>query len=210
MYSGETAVKRLILVRHGSIDERFNGRYIGSTDLSLSEQGRQEAQRVGEWLRQFDTARIVASPMQRVRETVEQAFGENHKKKIKYDELLREIDFGDWERLSFSDISEYYQHEISIWNSGYSGFAFPNGERISDFNARVRKFKKKLIRSKTDTFIIFSHGGVILELICDIMDISRDKTLAMRVDRGSVSEVQLFENGVGILTRLNFKPGDMI
>jgi broad specificity phosphatase PhoE len=53
--------------------------------------------------------------------------------------------------------------------------------------------------------MVFTHGGVISALICNILGLGREKMLGFKVERGSVSSVELFENGCGILTDLNFR-----
>ena len=146
---------------------------------------------------------VYASPLLRARQTVEIALPGA---KVIYDDLLGETDFGAWEKLTFSQICEQYPDMIEPWNSRDSEFTFPGGENVGDFYGRISRIKQLLLDSESDNITIVSHGGIILNLISDILDIGQHRAWALRVDRGSVSTLSLFENGAGILNSLNFKP----
>ena len=81
------------------------------------------------------------------------------------------------------------------------------GENVGNFYGRIRRIKQLLLDSEKANIAIISHGGIILNLISDILDIGQHKAWALKVDRGSVSTLSLFENGTGVLSLLNFKPG---
>jgi broad specificity phosphatase PhoE len=195
--------KKIILIRHGALDKQYDGCYIGSTDLPLSNEGIREAEALGCFLKTQDTGMVYASPLLRARQTVEIALPGA---KVIYDDLLGETDFGAWEKLTFSQICEQYPDMIEPWNSRDSEFTFPGGENVGDFYGRISRIKQLLLDSESDNITIVSHGGIILNLISDILDIGQHRAWALRVDRGSVSTLSLFENGAGILNSLNFKP----
>ncbi len=196
-------MKKIILLRHGSVDCKYDGRYLGSTDVPLSTKGLEEAAAIGRYVANINCNHIFASPMLRVRQTLEAAL--SPEKTVEYKENLREIDFGDWERKSFSEIKAQYPDEVNSWAEGSDEFSFPNGSSPGDFYSRIELFKKTLMDTSGSTIMVFAHGGVILALICSILGLGKDKMLAFKVDRGSISTLELFENGYGILTGLNNK-----
>jgi broad specificity phosphatase PhoE len=198
--------KKIILVRHGSLDEQYDGCYIGSSDLPLSSEGMMEAKALGRFLKQSDIGCVYASPLLRARQTAEVALRSLPEVPVIYDGLLREVDFGAWEKLTFAQICEQYPELIEPWSSRDGEFTFPGGEKVGDFYGRIRQVKRKILDSENDNIAIFSHGGVILNLISDILGIGLHKAWSLRVDRGSVSVLCLFENGAGVLNSLNFKP----
>lgn len=194
-------MKKITLIRHGSLETKYDHCYIGKTDLPLSQKGLDEAVAAGRYLARFQPDAIYSSPMLRGRQTVENAL---QSAEVIYDPRLCEIDFGVWEEKTFTQISQW-PREVEQWASGEAGFAFPDGEKLEDFRERLNSFKTDLLKSSAERIFIFTHGGVILELICDILGLGWDKTGAFKVDRGSVSELDLFENGLGVLTLLNCK-----
>jgi broad specificity phosphatase PhoE len=201
-----STVKKIILVRHGSLDKQYDGCYIGSTDLPLSSAGVREGEAIGRFLKQLDIGCIYSSPLLRARQTVEAALRSLPDVPAIYDDLLREIDFGTWEKLTFAQICKQNPELIEPWNSRDGKFTFPGGENVGDFYGRVRRFKQQLLDSEKNNITIVSHGGILLNLISDILDIGVHKSLSLKVDRGSVSTLSLFENGIGVLNSLNFKP----
>ena len=201
-------MKKIIIIRHGAIDNKYRGRYIGATDVPLSEKGLEESAAIGQYIANIDCDHIFASPMLRVKQTLETALAPGKIKNVEYMENLREINFGDWEGKSFSEINEQYPNEVNNWTETSHKFGFPNGSNLDDFHKGIELFKKTLLETPGETIMVFAHGGGILALICNILAIKKDKMLAFKVDRGSISTFELFENGYGVLSGINIKPGD--
>jgi broad specificity phosphatase PhoE len=199
--------KTLILVRHGSLDEQYDGCYIGSSDLPLSREGIREAEALGSFLKTRDIDSIYASPLLRSRQTVEKVSLALPETPVVYEDLLREIDFGAWEGLTFAQICKHDPDGAGRWAGHDDEFTFPGGEILGNFHDRIRRIKQMLLDSEHENILLVSHGGVILNLICNILDIGSRKALSLKVDRGSLSTLSLFPNGLGILNSLNFKPG---
>ena len=195
--------KRIILIRHGSLDKQYDGCYIGATDLPLSSEGIREAEALCRFLKTQDTGMVYASPLLRARQTVEIALPDA---KVIYDDLLRETDFGAWEKLTFAQICEQYPEMIEPWSRRDGEFTFPGGEKVGNFYSRISRIKQLLLDSKSESITVVSHGGIILNLISNILDIGQHRAWSLRVDRGAVSTLSLFETGNGVLNSLNFKP----
>ncbi|MFA6714200.1 MAG: histidine phosphatase family protein [Victivallaceae bacterium] len=199
-------MKEIILIRHGSIEPEYNGRYIGATDVPLSAKGFREAEAIGKYILNIDCDHIFASPLLRARQTLETALPTEKLKKVRYDNRLREIDFGDWEGKSFTEINTEYPAEVHDWTRPSSGFCFPNGSNPEEFHRGIDDFKRTLLESYGSRIMVFAHGGVILAFICNVLGIDKDKMLAFKADRGSVAILDLFENGCGVLKGINIKP----
>ncbi len=201
-------MKKIILIRHGSIDSKYDGCYIGATDVPLSGKGLKEAAAIGKYILGIQYDHIFASPMLRVRQTLESALPPEKIKAVEYMENLREINFGDWEWKNFSEIKGQYPEQVENWAAASNEFSFPDGSNLGDFHRRIETFKKTLLNVSESKIMVFAHGGVILALICSILGLDKGKMFAFKVDRGSISSLELFENGYGILTGLNIKPGE--
>ncbi|MDD5598404.1 MAG: histidine phosphatase family protein [Victivallaceae bacterium] len=199
-------MKEIILIRHGSIEPEYDNCYIGATDVPLSAQGFREAEALGKYLSSLDCDHIFASPQLRARQTLETALPAEKLKKVRYDNRLREIDFGDWEGKTFAEINAEYPAEVHDWTMPSNGFCFPNGSNPEEFHNGIDNFKRALLESSGSRIMVFAHGGVILAFICNVLGINRDRMLAFKVDRGSVTVLDLFENGCGILKGINIKP----
>ena len=64
---------RIYLIRHGETEWSLASRHTGRTDIPLTEQGEQEARRLGERLRDLRFSQVFTSPRQRARRTCELA-----------------------------------------------------------------------------------------------------------------------------------------
>ncbi len=192
--------ERLILLRHGDIGEPYHGRYIGSTDLPLTEMGRQQAEDLAELIRRENPGRCFCSPLRRCRETADvlsRAAGLN----FETDPDLREIDFGQWEGMSFDEILAAFPEHVRRWNT-FDLFTFPGGETVESFLARMRRAARRMAEDPADTVLACTHGGVIRNLICYFLGMQPRQYLLFAVKPASLTTIELFE-GNGILTGLN-------
>ena len=62
-----------MLVRHGETEWSKAGKHTGRTDVPLTDEGREEARLVGEWLAGRSFERVLVSPLSRAAETCELA-----------------------------------------------------------------------------------------------------------------------------------------
>jgi broad specificity phosphatase PhoE len=62
---------RLYLIRHGETAWSLSGQHTGRTDIPLTEQGEQDARKLGERLCAVRFTRVFTSPLQRARRTCE-------------------------------------------------------------------------------------------------------------------------------------------
>jgi broad specificity phosphatase PhoE len=140
--------------------------------------------------------------MRRVRETV----GHAGLDLVCRDDVdLREIDFGNWEALSFAEISRNFPDAVERWTRLESDFRFPQGEAYADFLQRIQRAAEGIARTaaaQTGPVAVFAHGGVIRALICLWLGLPARHYLLFEIEPASVSAVRLFGDR-GVLMRLN-------
>ena len=192
--------KRVILVRHGDLGEGCRGRYIGRTDVPLSEDGKRQAAALAGEIGRLNGAHILCSPLLRTRETAEIALGAVGACSIDSD--LREIDFGRWEGMGFAEIAAADPAAVERWAALDEDFAFPGGESIGDFSKRIGAVAGRIAADPAETVVAVTHGGVIRYLICRFLGLEDRHYLLFDVRPGSLSEISI-EEGKGVLTRLN-------
>ncbi|ABA87748.1 adenosylcobalamin-5'-phosphate phosphatase, putative [Syntrophotalea carbinolica DSM 2380] len=193
---------QVYLIRHGDTGEALKGRFVGRQDVPLSSLGQRQSAALGQCSELKSCKEAFCSPMLRVRETV------GHSKLdllCRQDEDLREIDFGRWEGLSFSEISRDFPAEVDCWARLKPDFRFPEGETYADFLQRIQQAAERIARtaaSQSAPLAIFAHGGVIRALICQWLGLPAKHYLLFEVEPASVSAVRLFGDQ-GVLVRLN-------
>lgn len=90
----------LFLVRHGETSWSRSGRHTGSTDVPLTDHGRDEARRLAPLIRSLRIGAAFASPLERARETAELIGLDD----VRADADLREWDYGGYEGVTTAEI----------------------------------------------------------------------------------------------------------
>lgn len=180
---------RVILVRHGSHD-RLNrilcGRMPG---VSLSAQGRDEADRLAEALRGRGAAALLSSPQSRTRETaapIAAALG----LALSEEPGLDEIDFGDWTGRALPDLAG--DPAWQAWNTHRADHRPPGGESMGE--AQARALAALLARSE-ECLIAVSHGDVIRAVLLGILGLSVSAYDRLVVEPASISVVEFWPGG---------------
>ena len=78
---------------------------------------------------------------------------------------------------------------------------------MGDFMARTRGALADICASPAEKVVIFSHGGVIMGLLADMIGLPRNNQFHLWVERGSVAEVVVCDDGRNRLNRI-FRPLD--
>ncbi len=142
---------QVFLVRHGETEWSLNGRHTGTTDIPLTEHGRQVARLLRPILAKESFTLTLTSPLQRAKETCRLA-GFEDVAQIEPD--LMEWNYGRYEGLTPA--------EIHATAPGWLLFrdGAPGGEQPEEIGARVDRVIEKA-RAVTGDVILFAHGHVL-------------------------------------------------
>ena len=191
--------RRLILIRHGQVEERFEGRFVGSTDAVLAAEGLRQAQGLAVWLAGKQPGACFSSPLQRCVATARAAI-EGLSLQPELDSDLREVDFGAWEGLSFADIAGRDAAAVDRWARFEPGFRFPGGESITDFTQRINAAAVRMAAAPQETVVAFTHGGVIRFMLCALLRLDPRSYAAFEIRPAGVVELALFDGGALLQT----------
>jgi len=140
--------QRILLIRHGETEWSLNGRHTGTTDIPLTENGRNVARQWKPVLSQLTFALVLTSPLRRARETCElTGLGQ----RAEVDNDLREWNYGDYEGLTPQQILA----QRPLWMIFADGC--PNGESPNEVQARIDRVIKK-VRAVEGDVALFAHG----------------------------------------------------
>ena len=147
---------KFIFVRHG--ESEHNVEWICNSDQEkvyhLTEKGEQQIEKVASSMGKVDA--IYTSPFMRAKETAEiiaEKLGLG-KAKIKEDDRLRELNFGDFDGKPFKEFLEYEDKHIPTYNT-----LIPGGESYNDAKKRFGKFLYDIdARHKNETIVVATHG----------------------------------------------------
>lgn len=194
--------RKLLLIRHGEIEEAFQGRLIGSTDVGLSSQGKKEAKNLAPLFTIHPPDLCLTSPLRRAVMTAETALSQTPFS-AGSDPDLRETDFGSWENRTFQEIAALDPARVEEWAALSPDFQFPEGETISAMLERVHGAADRLIQQDASTIAVFSHGGPIGFMICYLTGLSYHHHLLFRIRRGGVAILDLFDSKATLTGLIN-------
>lgn len=185
---------RLLLLRHGSLGTTQVGRFIGSTDLSLTPEGREQVRRMASVVRSFEPDRYFSSPKTRCRETVATL---ELPLEVTFDSSLRELEFGDWEGRTFAEVAAADPAMVGRFATLAPEFVFPGGECLADFFSRVHGMADRLAADPASTVLVVAHGGVIRAILCHLLGLEPRQHLAFDIQYASLAVLDLFEDRDG-------------
>ncbi|HEX6584470.1 MAG TPA: histidine phosphatase family protein [Thermoleophilaceae bacterium] len=141
----------VVLVRHGQTEWSRDLRHTGRTDVPLTDEGRAQAERLRDPLRDWTFNRVLASPLSRALDTCRLAgFGDS----AELSDALLEWDYGDYEGETTAQISAL-RPGWNLWRDGC-----PGGEAAADLGARVDPLISELKASDGDV-LVFAHGHLL-------------------------------------------------
>ncbi|MGI9163950.1 MAG: acid phosphatase [Mycobacterium sp.] len=142
---------RLILLRHGETEWSRDHKHTSTTDLDLTEVGREQARRAAHTLErlELDNPLVVSSPRRRALITAELAG-------LHVDEvspLLAEWDYGDYEGLTTHDIRTTTPGWM-LWTDGC-----PGGESVAQVTVRADRAVTYALEQMVSRDVVYvSHG----------------------------------------------------
>ena len=155
---------KLYLIRHGLTDGNAEGRYIGSTDLPLSEAGREALMTLAETHEYPQVQMVFSSPLKRCTETADILFPD---RMVRVVDDLREYDFGAFEGKSASELE--HDPDFLRWCESGMREAPAGAERMPDFIARCEAgFEhviEQMMKERITEAALILHSGVMMNLL---------------------------------------------
>lgn len=156
---------KIHLIRHGMTSESQEGKYIGHTDVPLSEAGIAQLEDMkAEYI--YPVADVVfSSPLSRCTDTARIIYPEAQI--VTIDELI-EYNFGEFEGRTAEELHEK-EELFDDWLRGDRDVEPPFGESNADFAKRVctafAAIAEGVMKSGTEDTVIVTHGGVIMTIM---------------------------------------------
>ena len=193
---------KLILVRHALTVDNQKSRLSGHIDSSISEEGKEQIDKITNYLKDFDIDKIYTTTSSRTKDTVKK-LSVLKSIEIIEKESLKEISFGDFEGLTFDEIKDKYPKEFQdMIEKGYE-YKYPNGESLIDSYNRVCIELDNIISNNDDrTILICSHGGTIRNIITYLISNSYKYHWNFKIDNGSVTILEV-QDGFTVITAMN-------
>lgn len=155
---------RLYLIRHGLTQANFDGRYIGTTDLDLCEEGVAELLSLQEEYEYPGAGLVYTSPLKRCVETARLLYPQMTPVVVNE---LREYSFGAFEGKTAEELKEDPLFEK--WLRSSEAAAEAGAEPVAAFEKRVVSGLDRIIRDmmkrQCSDAVVIAHAGVIATLL---------------------------------------------
>jgi len=193
----------VFLVRHGETEYNRRGLALGRADAPLNETGRRQAECLREALAQVPLTAVYASPLVRTRDTAAR-IAEVHGLEVQVEDRLIEMDIGEVEGLTFSEIRERFPVVAKNWAQPTGPtFQMPGGERLIDVqNRAVDAIEALAARHQNETFCVVTHNFVILSFVASVLGIELAQFRRLRHGVAAIAEVDV-RPGRSRVVRLN-------
>ncbi len=182
----------LYYVRHGLTDWNAEGRLQGRQDVRLNDQGRAQAVRCGELLRELFARDghlpadygYVSSPLVRASETMDIVRATLGLERAGYriEQRLAEIAFGAWEGLTYEDVLARDPAVVEKRERNKWLFRPPGGETYEEVATRIVAWYSTVDK---DT-VVTAHGGTARALLAVLGVAVPDEAVHHSIDQGVV------------------------
>jgi probable phosphoglycerate mutase len=185
-------MKEIWLVRHGETAWSLSGAHTGSSDIELTERGRQQAIAIANALRGQQFELVLTSPLIRARETCRLA---GFEQAAAIDPNLGEWQYGDFEGRTTNEIREKHPG-WSIWNDGVV-----NGESIDEVASRAEAVIQRSTTVEGDV-VLFAHGHLLRILAARWLELPPRDGRLFALNTATIS-VLSYERDTRVIQRWN-------
>jgi broad specificity phosphatase PhoE len=197
---------RIILIRHGATDWNLQGRCQGATDRPLCELGVRQAKEIAATLSTESVRAVYSSNLTRARHTAE-LISQPHRLQVMTEEDIRELDHGELEGLTFTEIKENYPGFIDRWRTEPAEIQVPGGEKLIEVAERAWAGLNRIAQRHQlgETVVVVSHNFPILGIVCRITGTQLNRYRTFHLDPCGVTRLGHSGNGRWLVTQINNK-----
>ncbi|MEI7452108.1 MAG: histidine phosphatase family protein [Candidatus Falkowbacteria bacterium] len=185
----------IYLVRHCNPDYSTE-KLVGDHNMPLSKIGLDQREYLTLKLLSMDIDKIYSSELLRAQETARE-FADKAGKKIVIDKRLNEIDWKDWYRIKYFNMSEKTRET-----------RFKQHDRLDKQLDKMQDFGRKLIsdvysHSKGKSVALFCHGNIIKTIITGIINADIIGFLSLEIFQSSITKLVIDRDGYVKINYIN-------
>lgn len=181
----------LILVRHGETEFNRQRLILGRGPEPLNATGQAQALAAAVAVSRNAPFVLYSSPIVRTIQTAEAIASECS---VAFAPMpgLEEIDAGDLEGLTGSQLQEQYPDVMRGWRNDPASAKMPNGESLGDVQNRTWAVINDIAqRHEDDTVVVVTHNFPIQAILCKALGMPLNNFRQLRVDLGSITQMDV-------------------
>ncbi len=178
-------MKELYFVRHGQTEWNAIRRMQGQWNSNLSELGRKQAETNGSFLKTQNIDYMVASPLDRTRQTAE-IIDRHLKIRFSFDDRIKEWHCGDWSGEMWSELPEKWPEAFAAWQADPFHNRGIGGENYPDMAKRSEPFLKNVLANDHKKIAIVSHGIIGRVMIGALLSMTPKEMFSFSQDNNTI------------------------
>lgn len=161
---------RLVLVRHGETVWHAENRYAGgSSDIDLTDRGREQAAALGRWAASQHLDALVVSPVRRAQETAAPIAAATGLHPV-VDPDLREVDFGIAEGRTLDELAAADAGVVERFRADPAAHPFPGSEPPAVAAARATRALRALAAAHPGgRVVVVAHNTLLRLALCELL-----------------------------------------
>ncbi|BAQ63793.1 histidine phosphatase family protein [Geminocystis sp. NIES-3709] len=185
---------RLLLVRHGETEWNRMSRFQGVQDIPLNDNGRQQAQKASDFLKDVSIDFAVTSPLLRPKETAEIILQNHSSVTLTTKKDLEEISHGLWEGKLETEIEAEYPGLLNQWKEKPETVQMPEGENLDQVWKRAvdswhEIIKENLEEGKMKTGLVTAHDAINKVIVCYLLGLKPANFWNIKQGNGAVTVI---------------------
>ena len=184
--------RTITLVRHGETQGNLDDKAQGHFDAPLTDLGRRQAKALGERLAETEFDAVYSSDLQRAVDTASAIIDLQPDLEFQSRAGLREVYFGSYEDMRWSEIREHDPELHQRWTSWNTRIdtKFPNGESPLETRQRVAAVADEIVtehHEQNSTILIVGHTGSLQPLLGHLLTLSTTEQWRFHFSNTSVT-----------------------
>lgn len=184
-------MSKLYLVRHGETDWNRENRCQGCIDIELNNYGIEQAKASAEYLSNEKIDIVFSSNLKRAYKSAEY-IAEKLNLSVIENSALNEINFGEWEGLTFEEMRHRTDYDYNMWKTQPNKAVIPGEGTLEAISERAMSFVNKIIDENSGkNILVVSHGAILKVIILSLLNISFEAYNKFYITNSSVSVLTL-------------------
>jgi len=190
----------LVLVRHGQSEWNALGLWTGQEDVSLTEQGKAEARKAAEHLRDITLHKAHTSSLSRSHQTLEEiksALSHTDLETVQH-KALDERHYGDYQAKNKWEIKDQIGDDEFMKLRRNWDHPVPNGETLKDVHARVLPYYEEHVLEDLKAgknIIVAAHGNSLRALMKHLDQVDDNNVHELEIGTGEVVIYEISDDG---------------
>lgn len=193
---------QLLLIRHAENDYVRSAKLAGWTPgVHLNDDGKRQAQALGQRLAAAKLQAVYSSPLERAVETAQAIVQQHPGLDLRIEDDIGEVQYGQWTGQALRRLTRTRLWQIVQLSP--SRARFPEGESIREMQVRaVGALERIAERHVTGRIVIVSHADVIKAVVAHYAGMPLDMFQRIAIAPASISVIGIHKMGA-VIVRLN-------